>query len=302
MLTGAIRAVGNLFFLTLMSRWVAGATARDAVRYCAAKRCIINYLGEHYTESRMANEAVAEYKRLVDIIRSARASASMTIKPSQFGFDALDIEDPRSFCEESTLDAVSYASAAGIYVWLDMEGSRFTDFTLGFYKKYASAYPIGVCLQANLKRTPGDLEALIAIAEKVPVRVRLVKGIYREDARLAIPPEQVHRRFLELIRAAFEKSPEGFGIAVGSHHSEAIGLAMELQKKHRKRFFEIEVLKGVLPSYYAQLRARGVPLAEYVPYGKDAFAYSVRRARENPAFARSILFSLFFDAYKKLYG
>jgi proline dehydrogenase len=304
MITSAIREFGNFFFLRMMNRWVAGANAGDALGYCRKlnEGCIINLLGEHYKSSNQASEAAGEYKKLIDAVSASRTNASLTIKPSQFGFNAEDIPDPKKLCREKMLDVVQFASGKTIFVWLDMEDSRFTDFTLDFYSEFAPNSGLGICLQANLLRTKKDIDRLIALSKSFKVRLRLVKGIYVEDPKISIrDPKTLHKNFLALIKYAFEKSPPSFGIAVGSHHEEAIELAITLQKKHRKEFFEIQVLKGVLPDYYAELRKRGVKVVEYVPYGRDAFAYSVRRARKNPGFARSILFGVFFDAYKKLY-
>ncbi len=300
MFSSLVRDFGNFFFLRVMGRWVAGASAEDAIRYCKTLdgKCVINYLGEHYHEAAEADGCVLEYKRLLDLMAKSRVRAAITIKPSQFGFNAR-VADPSGFCEKKMLEVVSYAAKSGITSWLDMESSQYTDFTINFYKKYAAKYPMGICLQASLRRTEKDLDDLIAFPG---AKIRLVKGIYLESGAIAFTdPQEIHARFLALIRRAFEKSPASFGIAVGTHHTEAVSLALSLQKKYRKKFFEIEVLKGVLPQYYMELRRQGVYPTEYVPYGKDAFAYSVRRAMRNPRFASSMLFAPFFDAYKKLY-
>ncbi|HSB46495.1 MAG TPA: proline dehydrogenase family protein [Candidatus Bilamarchaeum sp.] len=297
-----VRSFGNFFFLHVMNRWVAGADAGDAAAYCrrVGSACMINLLGEHYRKSADALETVAEYKRLVDALNPQEAS--LTLKPSQFGFNAEDAKDAAAFCRKNLLEVARYASKKGIAVWLDMEDSRFTDFTLDFYETLPPGWNAGICLQANLLRTEKDLGRLIRLSAARDVRVRLVKGIYEERPEISVrDPGRLHARFLKLIRHAFSESPPSFGIAVGTHHEEAVGLAVRLQKKYRKKFFEIQVLKGVLPEYYKRLRASGIPLSEYVPYGKDAFAYSVRRARKNPRFASSVLFAVFFDAYKKLY-
>ncbi len=308
MLPKLVRSIGNFFFLHIMGRWVAGSRAEDAVAYCRklngkGSSCVINFLGEHYTKTALAEEAVAEYKRLIDAIAASGAKAAITIKPSQFGFNALDTEDPKSFCEDKMAEVAKYATGKGIVTWLDMEDSRFTDFTIAFYKRHRSGSRLGICLQANLKRTDKDLEGLVALAGSGPVLVRLVKGIYKESARVSVTGQgELHKRFLALIRKAFSESPPSFGIAVGTHHPEAVSLALAMAREHPKGFFDLEVLKGVLPSYYEELRKNGINPTEYVPYGPDAFAYSVRRAMRNPSFARSVLFAVFFDAYKKLYG
>lgn len=305
MLSSLIRDFGNFFFLRIMGRWVAGAEADDAIRYCKklnGKRssCVINFLGEHYHKAAEAEQCVQEYKQLLDKISRSAIRAGITIKPSQFGFNVNDA--PKDFCEKNMLEVARYAAALGIVIWLDMESSQYTDFTIEFFKKYAKAYPMGICLQACLRRTAKDLVDLIAFSQGASVRIRLVKGVYLESDTIAYTePAEIHKNFLALIRMAFTKSSEGFGIAVGTHHTEAVALALSLNKKYPKKFFELEVLMGVLPQYYEELRKKGINPTEYVPYGKDAFAYSVRRAMKNPRFASSMLFAPFFDAYKKLY-
>jgi proline dehydrogenase len=305
MLAEMIARFGSFFFLRIMKRWVAGASADDAVRYCSSlnvrgSTCLINFLGEHYKESSLAEAAVREYKRLVDSIKESGVRAAITLKPSQFGFNAQDADDSQAFCERNMLEVLGYASGRGLETWLDMEDSTTTDFTIAFYRKYLPKHRLGICLQANLKRTRKDL---MDLSKMKGARVRLVKGIYQENGDIAFTdPKEIHQRFLELIKVSFEKTHEGFGVAVASHHVEAIELALGLQRKSSKRFFEIEVLKGVLPGYYGELRMKGTYVTEYVPYGPDAFAYSVRRAMKNPGFAKSMLYAPFFDAYRKLHG
>ncbi len=54
-------------------------------------------------------------------------------------------------------------------------------------------------------------------------------------------------------------------------------------------------------NYANELRKKGINVTEYVPYGTDAFAYSVRRAKENKKLRNSPLFWPFFEAYKVYY-
>ena len=300
MLTSMIRNFGNLLFLKVLNRWVAGRSADDALRYCKnlnkkKSNCMVNYLGEHYTEVAPVFATVKEYKRLIDMM----SRNSITIKPSQLGFNVLAKKDSEKFCEQQMLEIIKHAAEKKVFVWIDMEDRDSVDFTVRFYRKHISKYRMGICLQANVERTEKDLLGLIKLSEKHNVYVRLVKGIYQGDIE---DPHELHVKFLSLISIAFEQSPKTFGIAVASHHTQAIELALKLQEEHKKKFFEIQVLKGVLPGYYEELRELGVKVVEYVPYGPDAFPYSIRRALKNPRFANSILFAPFFDTYHKLYG
>lgn len=308
MLYESIERFGNLYFSRFMSRWVAGPSAKDALGYCrklnqSGSGCMINLLGEHYKESAKVERTVDEYKKLVMLIRSENIDASITIKPSQFGFNASDADDPKQFCRKKISEIIDFANKKNLFVWLDMESSAYTDFTLDFFRDNFRDHRIGICIQANLKRTEKDLKDLISLSKSHEVFVRLVKGIYKEDESIAYTkPEEIHKNFLKLIKMAFAKSPSSFNIAVATHHEEAVDLALDLKDKYKKGHFEIQVLKGVMPSYYWELRQKGVVLKEYVPYGAEAFAYSVRRALKNPEFSKSMLYAIFFDSYRKMYG
>jgi proline dehydrogenase len=306
MLTSLIRDLGNFVFLKIFNQWVAGEKAEDAVKYCRKLKCrgchcVIHYLGEHHTDVAPVLGTVREYKHLVGLLPSS--GNSITIKPSQFGFNVMERKDSEKFCQQQMLEVVKCASAKNMLTWLDMEDSRYTEFTMRFYKRFASKYRLGITLQANLKRSEEDLLELARLSHKAHVRVRLVKGTYNETGDAALTdPHEIHVKYLSLISVAFEHTTKDFGIAVASHHRQAIELALSMQEEHKKKFFQIQVLKGVMPGYYRELREAGVHLVEYVPYGEKVFAYSVRRAKENPELEKSLLFAPFFDAYDKIYG
>lgn len=304
MLSRAIRDFGNFIFLKFLNRWVAGEKAEDAVKYCRNLKCrschcTINYLGERHVEVASVLNTVKEYRHLVGLLTS---SSAISIKPSQFGFNTLERKDSEKFCSAQMLEIIKLASEKNILTWIDMEDSRYTDFTLRFYRRFAPKYKLGICIQANLRRSEGDLLDLIKFSQKAPVRVRLVKGIYQEPEEIALTdPHEIHVKFLSLISVAFEQGSRDFGIAVATHHRQAVELALKLQEEHKKKFFQIQVLKGVMPSYYEELRKSGFHIIEYVPYGEKAFAYSMRRAKKNKSYANSILMAPFFDAYRKIY-
>jgi proline dehydrogenase len=304
MLTRAIRDLGNFLFLNVLNRWVAGAKAEDAINYCQSLKtpCVIHYLGEAHTEIPHVMDTVNEYKRVIDLISKNKLKAHISIKPTQFGFNALEKEDSEKFCSHQMLEVIKYASSKKILTWLDMEYSEVTDFTIKFYRRFASKYKLGITLQANLKRTEKDLVELAKFSQKTKVKVRLVKGAYHENDELVLSDShEIHVKYLGLISIAFEQTNKDFGIVVASHHTQALELAQTLQKTHKKKFFELEILKGVIPNYSRELRKNGVPLIEYVPYGEHVFAYSIRRADKKPKYANSIFLVPFFDAYKKLY-
>ena len=78
-------------------------------------------------------------------------------------------------------------------VWIDMEGSDYTEATIALYERLKQTYPnVGICLQAYLKRTYSDVERLLPLSP----RIRLVKGAYAEPAADRLPVAQGGRRQL----------------------------------------------------------------------------------------------------------
>ncbi len=311
----AIKKFGNFFFLNIMKQWVAGANTEDGVA-CAnnlkqVKRSdsIINYLGEHYIEKAVVDRTVEEYKHLIDAVAKNhtknKVKPAISIKLSQFGCNCKNCgKSAEVYCFKKVQEIIEYAKPHKIFIWIDMESSQITQFTIDVYKKILPTYSqLGLCLQANLKRSRNDLRDFIALAKNgISPKIRLVKGIYKEPANIAYQTEEeMHNEYKKLIETAFKESPKNFGIAVASHHAGRVQESLALQKKYQKTFFEIQFLKGVMTEFADELRSKGLNVVEYIPYGKDAFAYSVRRAMKNPKLKNSILFKTFFDVYKKYY-
>src|SRR2546422_146785 len=114
---------------------------------------ILNLLGEHHADPVAIDAAVREYLGLLDAIDARKLNASLSIKPTQCGL--LLGEDTYWRSVRTILDRVR---AIDGFLWMDMEGSRFTDGTLAVYRRALAEYPnVGVAVQANLRRTAEDL-------------------------------------------------------------------------------------------------------------------------------------------------
>jgi proline dehydrogenase len=165
-----------------------------------------------------------------------------------------------------------------------MEDSATTDATLDAFVDVAREFDggVGVCVQANLRRTREDLARLA----DVPGKVRLVKGAYDEPASIAYTDrEAVDEAYREDLRFCF-RAYDG-GIAVGSHDPEMIDLATDLHDRYGTPF-EIQMLMGVREDAQRELAAAGYDVLQYAPFGSKWFSYfsrRVRERRENLAFA-----------------
>jgi proline dehydrogenase len=125
-------------------------------------------------------------------------------------------------------------------------------------------------VQANLERSRADAHALADAG----VPIRLVKGAYPEDPRVARPwGEPTDLAFLEL---AHELRANGAEVALATHDAvvrEALLRALP--------GIGVEMLLGVRSADARVLAARGVPVRIYVPYGDAWFRYAMRRWAES---------------------
>lgn len=268
------RAVGLL--IRFAGQWVAGEGMEDAIRATKAANArgleaILNLLGEHYKDKNLVEQTLKEYLRVLGAIETQGLGACLSIKVSQFG-----LAFGRAYCESHVVPLFDKVRAMGDFLWLDMESSAFTEDTLAIYEHlHRRHHDVGVCLQANLKRTPKDLERVLGFGGKV----RLTKGAYRESPDAAHTSRAaVDAAYGALLRTLFEN---GDHFAVGTHDGKFIEAAIRLAGNH-KRIWEFQFLKGVRDPLKRDLVAKGYRVLEYIPYGPDWLPYFLRRLRERP--------------------
>jgi proline dehydrogenase len=259
----------------IASRFVAGETPAEALEH--ARRLndddivpILNLLGEHYEDPEPAAEDTQSYVQLIDDIADSEAEACVSVKPSQIG---LDVDE--GVFRENLRTIADHGAARDVFVWVDMEDHTTTDATLNAYEEFVREHDgnMGLCLQANLKRTPDDVARLA----DAPGKIRLVKGAYDEPESVAYQHKaRVDEAYADLIEQAFAEY--GDGIAVGSHDPEMIDLAIDLGAEHDVEF-EIQMLMGVREDAQRDLAADH-PTYQYGPYGDKWLSYFYRRVME----------------------
>ncbi|WP_159899108.1 proline dehydrogenase family protein [Salinirussus salinus] len=266
-------------------RFVAGeepATALEHARQLNDRSvgAIVNLLGEHYGDRGPADADAAAYRRLVEDVASADLRARLSVKPTQLGLAA----DEAVF-RENLGTVIEHADDRGVFVWVDMEGPETVEATLSAYEEHARAgRDVGVCLQANLARTPDDIDRL-ADAGGV---VRLVKGAYD-------PPTGEGYSGVEQVDEAYEACLERLfrthdRVAVASHDPAMLARAATLHEAHGTPY-EVQMLMGVRTDVQYDLASRR-DVWQYVPYGRRWLSYFSRRVTErweNAAFAARAL-------------
>ena len=258
-------------------QWVAGETLDDAVHVAldANRRnihALVNHLGEHYSEKARVEATVREYLRLVAKLRAANVNGDVSIKPTQFG-----IMIDKEYALSQILPVLDAVKAWGHLFWVDMEAASTVPDTIWIYEKLLRRYSqVGLCLQANLRRTGKDLERLLHLG----ARIRLVKGAYKETPGIAFTRrDDIDREYLTHLETLFAK---GKDFAVASHDGRMVQRTLELARTNPDVPFEFAMLQGVRDPLKSELVSRGHRVTEYIPYGPTWLPYFTRRLRERP--------------------
>ena len=218
-------------------------------------------------------------------MRRGPARIEISVKPTQLG---LDID--REACFRHLDDLARHAGATGTWVWLDMEGSAYTEATVALYERLRRDHDnVGIALQAYLKRTAADLQRLL------PVRpaIRLVKGAYDEPAEIAYrrrPEVDSNYQALAVLLAAAARDG-GARVALGTHDSGLVDRITRMAEAAggTKDQLEVHMLYGIRAGELARLAAEGYRCSSLVAYGEYWYQWYMRRLAERPA---NVVFAL----------
>jgi proline dehydrogenase len=266
--------VTERLFYRIAKRWIAGYTLQDAID--AARnanerkmQALLNRLGEHTPDRNLIQQYVEEYLKLLEAIKSEKLQATISIKPSQIGL-AADF----TLYRDNLLKILSRAEDEGRFVWIDMENSPYTESTVQVYRELLVTHKdLGLCLQANMRRSETDLRDLLPRGGKI----RLVKGAYPENGDVAFKRRsELNESYLRLMQILFD---QGEFFAIGTHDEKMISEAEKLSRD-RIANFEFQLLKGIRDDLKSRLLADGFKVSEYIPYGPEWYNYSKRRMRE----------------------
>lgn len=264
-------------------RYVAGETLDDAVRTVRelsteGAMATIDLLGESVTRRDQTEQTRDEYLQVLDTIVASRLEANVSIKPTAVGLSI----DPQ-LARENCRVICRRAASSGTFVRIDMEDSPYTEKTLQLVLDLKEEFPgVGVVVQAYMRRTLADMDRLGAAR----MNVRICKGIYVEPREIAYKDRQV---VIENFAAIVDKHLSAGCYAGIATHDEACvqrALATIDRLKLKPEQYEFQMLLGVDPLLRRTILKAGHRLRVYVPYGRDWYAYSLRRLKENPSIAR----------------
>jgi proline dehydrogenase len=243
-------------------------------------------LGENVTNADEAKAVADHYLGLLDTIAERGLDAEISVKPTQLGYD---VDPAETLAHLQRL--AERAAASGKTVWVDMEGSPYVEGTVAMYERLRAGHPnTGLCLQAYLRRTAGDLQRLLPLDPSI----RLVKGAYAEPAEIAYQSRHdVDANYVALAVSMLEAARAGRSVAIGlgthdvrlveqvAEHAGALGLD--------KRAFEVEMLYGIRMGEQRRLAREGFRVRDLIAYGEAWYPWYMRRLAERPA---NVLFAL----------
>lgn len=270
--------------------YIAGNTLNDAVNKVKELNskgilATLDVLGESISSEEEAVSAKNEALKVLDAIDENKLDANLSIKPTQMG---LSINE--EFAYTQIRELVQRAIEINNFVRIDMEDSPYTDLTINVYKKIFQEYKnVGIVLQAYLKRTYDDA----VILNKIGTNYRLCKGIYIEPPAISYKDKQTIRDNFLKVLIAILKNDNYVGIATHDKHliDESYRIIKEMNIPKEK--FEFQMLLGVREDLRDKINNDGYRIRIYVPFGKDWYAYSIRRLQENPNIAGHIVKEFF---------
>ena len=261
-------------------RFVAGERLDEALEAASTLNAegigaILDLLGEGVTDLAGATHAVEQYEEATDAIAERGLDSTISIKLSQLG-QTVD----RSACVANLNEILDHAQSVGVRVEVDMEDSSLVPDTLSLFREAVTKHPeTRLAIQAALRRTPLDLEAMASLKP----RIRLVKGAYAEPMELA-------QRGKDEIKAQYKFLTDwllqyGADPAFGTHDGELVDYARKAADKAGKspKDFEIQVLYGIRRDLQQQLTAAGYRVRVYIPFGEAWYPYLTRRMAERPS-------------------
>jgi proline dehydrogenase len=270
-------AVPRTVVRRIADRYIAGEELGDAVETVArlnagGRTATIDVLGEEVARREEVREITRAY--LDASRRSASGASTRTSASSPPGWVCCSGTTSRARTSRRSSAARPRSGTSSASTW---RTPRRPDDTLRIYRELRDdgLDNVGVVLQARLRRTLEDIEAL---AELRP-NIRICKGIYLEPEEIAFTGfEEIRLNYVRCLEAL--DSAASF-VGVATHDEFLISEAKRVMQEP----YEFQMLLGVREPLGDQLVRDGARLRIYVPYGRQWYEYSLRRLQENPRIA-----------------
>ncbi|MFE3573143.1 proline dehydrogenase family protein [Lysinibacillus sp. NPDC059133] len=256
---------------------VAGTTIPEVVQTIkelnkANISCTVDNLGEFVFEKSAATAAKQNILAVIQAIHDEQLDAHISLKPSQLGQD-IDID----FCYENLREILALAHKYDIFVNFDMENYARLHSSFDLLEKLHQEYDnVGTVIQAYFFESEENIEKFKNF------RLRIVKGAYKEDDRVAYQSKgDIDRNYLKLIE---QHLLNGKFTSIATHDHNVINHVKQFVKSHNipNDKFEFQMLYGFRKDMQYELAKEGYNFCTYLPFGSDWYGYFMRRLAERP--------------------
>jgi proline dehydrogenase len=279
MIGSSLPIVPKSIVRSFASHYIAGEDLNDAVMVVKklmadGARATLDILGEEIIEREKATAVVDEYKTVLQAINSNNLTSTISVKPTHIG-----LKIDKEFCYDNMVQLLQEAKKFGNFVRIDMEDHTCTTDTIQLYKRLLKDFDnVGTVLQAYLRRTINDINEFLPIKPNL----RICKGIYVEPREIAYKDAFIINR--NFAYAVEKLLAEGCFVGIATHDEKLVWEVLKIIDHHKisRDQYEFQMLLGVEPQLKQIILQGGYPLQIYVPFGKEWYAYSLRRLKESP--------------------
>jgi len=280
------------FFRNTAARFVAGDTLDHAIRVVQKAgqwniKSTLDLLGENTHSFHDVQRTCDNLIQVQERLHQECTDCNLSIKLTQLG-----LNQDQDFCEQNLARIAKHAQSVDKFVRVDMEDSSITGKTLDIIEKIHALFGnVGTVIQAYLYRSEQDLIRMIGKG----IRIRLVKGAYREPDTIAYRRKKdTDANYVKLMEMLLQNRTYP---AIATHDASIILAAKEFARTRKipKESFEFQMLYGIRRDLQHQLVREGYNVRLYIPYGKQWFPYFMRRLAERPANAFFLIRNLFIE-------
>lgn len=234
----------------------------------------VDNLGEFVGTVEEATQAKNEILEVMQAIKDYNVDAHMSVKLSSLGGE-FDTELAYNNLREILLKANEFDN---MHINIDTEKYDSLQQIVEVLDRLKGEFRnVGTVIQAYLYDA-------IDLIEKYPnLRLRLVKGAYKEDEQIAYQTkEEIDANYIKIIEKRLLNAKNYTSIA--THDDQIINHVKQFIKSHNidRDQFEFQMLYGFRSELAEDISRQGYHFTIYVPYGNDWFGYFMRRLAERP--------------------
>lgn len=234
----------------------------------------VDNLGEFVGTVEEATQAKNEILEVMQAIKDYNVDVHMSVKLSSLGGE-FDTELAYNNLREILLKANEFDN---MHINIDTEKYDSLQQIVEVLDRLKGEFRnVGTVIQAYL------YDAVDLIDKYPNLRLRLVKGAYKEDEQIAYQTkEEIDANYIKIIEKRLLTAKNYTSIA--THDDQIINHVKQFVKSHNidRDQFEFQMLYGFRSELAEDISRQGYHFTIYVPYGNDWFGYFMRRLAERP--------------------